>query len=257
MPQPRSIPPITPHNLASLLSLFTNCQPFCPSPIPRGHLFLTGAPVEVDLLGECNSGVVVADSAGSGAVCAGERNTVVDVEDSAGAAWRVDVAGSWDLVRLGVDLALGPDTATGDGGLRCGRGGRVLAEVVGAVKGTSHALIELGISVVCALHDGELESTGVLQAGGYCEQVCNVIVEGAIYAYLEVKVELAVLGLLGGADARSDVGLEPIETEGDDLPGIPELACRVCSRAGRSNLPSYPERCWSIQTLAGIHFQRS
>lgn len=37
--------------------------------------------------------------------------------------------------------------------------------------------------------------------------------------YLEAQVKLAVLALLSGADARSDVGLELVEAEGDDLCG--------------------------------------
>jgi hypothetical protein len=35
--------------------------------------------------------------------------------------------------------------------------------------------------------------------------------------YLQAQVELAVLALLNGADAGSDVGLELVEAKGDDL----------------------------------------
>lgn len=49
-------------------------------------------------------------------------------------------------------------------------------------------------------------------------------------------MELAVLGLLGGADAGSDVGLEAIEAEGDNLPGISELASRMRFRVGAAQL---------------------
>lgn len=173
---PKRKPLFTPHNLASLLSLFTEVSTHHPLvKILRGRLFLTSTPVEVDLLSESDRGVIIADGARSGAVCAGERNTVVDVENAARATGGVDVAGSWDLVGLGVDLALGPDTATGDGCLCGGRGRRVLAEVVGAVKGTSDALVELSISVICALDNGELEATGILRAAVVSNlQVCGL-----------------------------------------------------------------------------------
>jgi hypothetical protein len=42
---------------------------------------------------------------------------------------------------------------------------------------------------------------------------------GKRVSYLQSQVELAVLGPLNGADARSDVGLELVEAEGDDLRG--------------------------------------
>ena len=55
--------------------------------------------------------------------------------------------------------------------------------------------VETSPAVVGGVDDGVLEATGVL----------------------EVQVDLAVLGLLGGLDAWADVGLELIETIGDDL----------------------------------------
>lgn len=75
-------------------------------------------PLEVELLGESNGGVVVRDDADGGGLGAGEADAVVDVEDAVGAAGRVDDRGGGDLVGLGVDLSLGPDASTGDGGLR-------------------------------------------------------------------------------------------------------------------------------------------
>lgn len=126
---------------------------------------LAGSPVDVDLLGESNGGIIVGDLADGGAVGAGERNAVVDVEDAVGAAGREDVARGGDLVRLGVHLALRPDAAARDGRLR-GRGCRsVLAEVVRAIEGSGDALVQLGIAVVRALDNGELEPAGVLQDG--------------------------------------------------------------------------------------------
>lgn len=127
----------------------------------KSHLF-AGAPGDVDLLGEGNGGVVVGDLADGSAVAAGEGDAVVDVEDAAGAAGRVDVAGGGDAVGLGVDLARLPDAAACDGGLGGGGGAGVLAEVVGAVKGAGDALLELSVAVVGGLDNGELEAAGVL-----------------------------------------------------------------------------------------------
>lgn len=160
----------------------------------RLELLIARSPAEVDLLGEGDGGIIVGDLAAGRAVGAREGNAVVDVEDAVGAAWREDEAGGGDLVVLGVDLAGLPGGATLDGCL--GSGGRrgVLAEVVRAVEGAGHALLELRIAVVRALDDGELEATGVP----------------------EVQVQLAVLGLESRAHIGSDVGLEPIEAECDD-----------------------------------------
>jgi len=126
------------------------------------RLVLARAPGDVDLLGEGDGGIVVGDEAAGGGDRAGEGDAVVDVEDAGGAAGREDVAGRGDLVGLGVHLAVGPDAAARDG--RLGGGGRlrVLAEVVGAVEVARHALVELGVAVVGALEDGELEAAGVL-----------------------------------------------------------------------------------------------
>ena len=73
--------------------------------------------------------------------------------------------------------------------------------------------------MVGALEDGELEATGVLGSG--CQRLACVSGEGCEkrVSYLQSQVELAVLGPLNGADARSDVGLELVEAEGDDLRG--------------------------------------
>lgn len=129
--------------------------------IARPHL-AARAPGNVDLLSESDGGIVVGDEAAGGRVGAGEGDAVVDVEDAVGAAGREDVAGRRDLVGLGVHLALLPDAAAGDRGLRRGRRRRVLAEVVRAVEVARDALLELGVAVVGALEDRELEAAGVL-----------------------------------------------------------------------------------------------
>lgn len=157
-------------------------------------LLLALPPAEVELLSKGDGGIIIGDLSAGRAVGAREGDAVVDVEDAVGAARGPDVAGRGDLVVLGVDLALGPDTATLDRGLR-GRGGlSVLAEVVGAVEGSSDTGLELSIAVVGAIDEGKLETAGIPEA----------------------QVKLAVPGLERRADTGSDVGLERIEAEGDD-----------------------------------------
>lgn len=182
-----------------VLSTLPTLQP-CPIILARQairsslSLLVALSPVDVNLLGEGDSRIIVGDLATGCAVGAGERNAVVDVEDAVSAARREDEARSGNLVVLGVNLARGPDTAALDRRLR--RRGRrgVLAEVVGAIKGSSNTLVELSVAVVCAVDDRELEAAGVL----------------------EVQVQLAVLGLLSRADTRSNVGLELVKAESDD-----------------------------------------
>ena len=138
-----------------------------------GNLLAAGLPGEVDLLSESNGGIVIGDLANSAGVGAGERNAVVDVEDTVGAARRVDVAGSGDLVGLGVDLALSPDAATADGGLGGGGVRGRLGEVVGAEEGASHTGLEQSIAVVRALENGELEATGILCIIGSLDDIIS------------------------------------------------------------------------------------
>jgi hypothetical protein len=145
-------------------------------------------------VGQGDGGIVIGDLAGGAGRGAAESDAVVDVENGAGgAAGRLDDVGR--LVLLGVDLAVGPDTAArdargGGGGLRGGGG-----EVVGRVEGRRGARVELGIPVVGGVDDGEGVSRRVVEA----------------------KVELAVVGVVLDRGSWSDVGLEAIEAEGDDL----------------------------------------
>jgi hypothetical protein len=159
----------------------------------------------VDLLSEGDGGIVVGDLAGLGGVAGGEGNAVVDVEDAAGAAGRVDVAGGRDAVGLGVDLAVLPQAAAGDHGLGRGRGRGVLREVVGRVERPGDGRVELGIAVVGAVDNGELEAARVL----------------------EVQVQLAVLGVVADDGAGSDVGLEAIKAEGDNLLRVWSACCSI------------------------------
>lgn len=69
------------------------------------------------LLGEGNGGVVVRDLAKGRAVGRRESNAVVHVEYARGAARRPDDGSGGDQILLGVDVAIGPETATDDGGL--------------------------------------------------------------------------------------------------------------------------------------------
>jgi hypothetical protein len=164
-------------------------------PSKSRRLLGAGDPAEVDLLGEGNSSIIVGNLAGLAGVGAGERNAVVDVEDTVRTAGRVDVRRGRDRVRLGVHLTRLPNAAAGDDGLGGGRGAGVLREVVGAEEGACYRLVQLSIAVVGAVDDGELEARWVL----------------------EVQVQLAVLGVVRHGGARADVGLEAVKSECDNL----------------------------------------
>jgi hypothetical protein len=73
-------------------------------------------PRHMQLLGEGDGGIVVAELAGLGALLVGERDTVVDVEDAVGAAGRPDGRRGLDAVLLGVDLPVLEGAATNEGG---------------------------------------------------------------------------------------------------------------------------------------------
>jgi hypothetical protein len=158
---------------------------------------LTTTPVDVDLLGQSNGPVVVRDHARGLGVGAGEGYPVVEVEDGRrSAAGRRHGVGGRHEVLLGVDLAGGPDTAALDAGLgRAGVGG-VAAEVVGGEEGAGDAVVQLRVAVVRAVGDGKPVAARIVQR----------------------QVQLAVLAAVHDGGAGSDVGLEAIETDGDDRP---------------------------------------
>lgn len=109
----------------------------------------------MDLLAHIDGSIVVSELAKGVAVSGGQRDAVVDVEDLGLAAFALDVVGRRDHVLLGVDLALGPEPAAGDGRLRGAGLGGVGAEVVLAEEGSRDACVELGVPVVGAVHDCE------------------------------------------------------------------------------------------------------
>ena len=69
----------------------------------------------MQLLGEGNGGIVVGQLAGGVLVRRRERDAVVDVEDTGGAAGRPDDSRGLDLVLLGVHLAQDEVAAAGGG----------------------------------------------------------------------------------------------------------------------------------------------
>lgn len=73
--------------------------------------------------------------------------------------------------------------------------GSILGEVVGRDEASGDTGIKTGETVVGSIYDGVLEATGILQ----------------------VQVELAVLGVVGGLGAGTNVCLELVETVGNDL----------------------------------------
>lgn len=123
----------------------------------------------MDLLAHVDGGIVVSELARGIGIRRGKRDAVVDVEDLGCSAFRLDVVGRGDYVLFGVDLAIRPDTAAGDGGLRGAGLGGVRAEVVLAVEGAGDAGLELGVSVVGAVDDCE----GV--AGGVAERQVDLL----------------------------------------------------------------------------------
>jgi hypothetical protein len=90
----------------------------------------------------------------------------------------------------------------------------VLREVVRRDEAPSHTCVEARPPVVSRVHDGVLEAARVL----------------------EVEVELAVLGAVGGDGAGTGVGLELIEAVSDDLFGCVSsgvLTVKAVRRLGR------------------------
>lgn len=102
---------------------------------------------------------------------------------------------------LGVDLAVEERAAAHSRHARRLRGACVLREVVARDEGPGYAVIEARPAVVGCVDDGVLEAARVL----------------------EVEVELAVFGVVGGGGARADVGLELVEAVGYDLMDVSEL----------------------------------
>lgn len=112
-------------------------------------------PLDVDLLAHVDGGIIVSELAKGIGVGRGQRDAVVDVEDLGRPALGLDVVGRGDHVLLGVDLAVRPDAAAGDRGLRGAGLGGVRAEVVLAEEGAGDPGLELGVPVVGAVDDCE------------------------------------------------------------------------------------------------------
>lgn len=162
---------------------------------PNLRLGCARLPRDVNLLGESDGRIVVGELAVGSAVGAAERNAVVDVQDTGGSARRPDYGSGLDLVLLGVDLAVGEGTATSHGHA-CSRGlSGILREEVARHEVPFDTLVEACPSVVGSGDDGVLEAAGVL----------------------EVQVKLAGAGVVLLADVGTNVGLELVETVGDDL----------------------------------------
>ena len=147
------------------------------------------------LLREGDGRIVVGELAVGRRVARPQADAVVHVEDARGAAGGPHHGGGFDVVLLGVDLAVGEGAAACGAHARGRRLAGILREVVARYKVTGDALVETRPSVVRGGHDGVLEAARVL----------------------EVQVQLAGARVLLGGDAGADVGLELIEAVGDDL----------------------------------------
>jgi hypothetical protein len=73
----------------------------------------------MQLLGERNSRIIVAELSAGGRVLASQRDAVVNVEDAVGSTRRPDGGGSLDAVLLGVDLAVEQGAAAVERGAGC------------------------------------------------------------------------------------------------------------------------------------------
>lgn len=147
------------------------------------------------LLCECDGSIVVRKLAVSSRVGRPQADAVVDVQDAGRAARRPDNSGGLDVVLLGVYLTVGEIASTL--GAHAGRGSLagILGEVVAGDKVAGDALVKTRPAMVGCGHDGVLEATWVLQ----------------------VQVQLAGTRVVLGGDTGADVGLELVESVGDDL----------------------------------------
>jgi hypothetical protein len=124
-----------------------------------------------------------------------KRNAVVDVQDTILAARTPDGSRRLHTILLRVHLAVEQRAAANSCHARGLRLAGVLAEVVGRDEVSGYAFVEARPPVVGCVYDGVLETAGVL----------------------EVEVQLAVLGAVGGGGAWADVCLELVEAVSDDL----------------------------------------
>jgi hypothetical protein len=176
------------------------------------YLRFARLPGNVQLLGQCNSGIIVRQFTGQTRAGSSEGNTIVNavkkvsknlfalpgvpflLQDTGITARTPDGRSGRDLVILGIDIA-GKPISTGDDSL-CSRGlGSILGEEVSRVEVARHSLVEASIAVIGGIQDGVLEASWILKT----------------------QMELAILGVIRRSGAWTDVSLEFIETESEDL----------------------------------------
>jgi hypothetical protein len=184
------------------------------------YLRCASLPGNVQLLGQCNSSIIVRQFTGQIRASSSESNTIVDavkkvskilfalpgvsflLQDTGVTARTPDGRSGRNLIILGIDIASKP-ISTGDDSL-CSRGlGSILGEEISRVEVARHSFVEASIAVVGGIQDGVLEASWVLKA----------------------QMELAILGVIRCSGARTDVCLETIESESENL--IRELT--VCT----------------------------
>ena len=160
---------------------------------------LATTPIEEELVNEAavdaDGGVVVADVTLGIAVSAGQRNAVVDVEDTVGTARRPDNRGIVNDIFLGVGVAnleVGVVRAA-EGGPGVGQVVGILGEEVGGVEAGSNGAVKLDEAVVGGSDNAQLEARRVA----------------------ERQVELAVLGGITRRGVGANFGVELVEAKSD------------------------------------------
>ena len=151
----------------------------------------------MQLVGKRNRRIIIAHLARLRRILARQRNTVVNIQDAILATWAPNRRCRLHLIRLGVHESIGERTAARHGHARRLRLAGVLAEVVRRDEAAGYAGVETCPAVVGGFDNGVLETAGVL----------------------EVQVQLAVLGAVGGRSAGADIGLEGVEAVGYNLFG--------------------------------------
>lgn len=191
----------------------------------------------MDLLAHVDGGIVVSELAKGIRIRRGQRDTVVDVEDLGRSALRLDVVGRGDHIFLGVDLAVRPDAAAGNGGLGGAGLGGVRAEVVLAEEGAGDPGLELGVAVIGAVDDCEgvarwvaerqvdllFKLSVIFQWYKICAKNVAVVISpdeqwtSKRFSHARREPAYTILRAVLDRGSGSNVCLEPVEAECDNL----------------------------------------
>jgi len=148
------------------------------------------APLDAELLFKLDCSIIIGDFTRSLCIRRCKSDTIVNVKNSVGTAWRPDHGLILDSVLLGVGLAIhivrSRETGSCHGSLLSS-----LGEIVGGDEIGDNTRIKPDIAVVCGCHDRHLVSSWVPQ----------------------IQVKLAILLLIRWVGTGSNSRLEGIETK--------------------------------------------